>query len=166
MESGQDRGGKQKQPWSKERDVLLTFHAHLHLSVGRYWTENVWEDMARYYEGLAGSPATPAFLKLAWAKYSLEHNLITSLRDFGIHFNPVLNMLVGCDSCWDAAEVEMPDHKELIQNMKRRVIYNFYMLEDVFSYFSKDNASSSNDHEQRITNLEKEMEEMKVGSPD
>ncbi|KAI9093933.1 hypothetical protein K1719_026931 [Acacia pycnantha] len=113
--------------------------------------------MVRYYEGLAGSPATVHSLKRAWAKYSLDYGLINSLSDFGIYFDPVLNMLVGCDSCcWNAAEM-------FIQNMKRRVIVNFHMLRAVFSNFSKNNASSSNGHEQRIANLEKEMEETKAG---
>ncbi|KAI9126990.1 hypothetical protein K1719_001549 [Acacia pycnantha] len=119
--------------------------------------------MVHYYEGLTGSPATVHLLKRAWAKYSLDYGLINSLSDFGIYFDLVLNMLVGYDSCWNAAEMQILDAKKFIQNMKRRVIVNFHLLGAIFSNFSKNNASSSNGHEQRIANLEKEMEETKAG---
>ncbi|XP_061336448.1 uncharacterized protein LOC133283584 isoform X2 [Gastrolobium bilobum] len=89
----------------KEIETLQTFYAHLHLTKGVNWTEDIWGDMLDYYEDRSGCCASMASLKWAFEKYFAEYKLAMRLADFGIHFDPITNMLNGTDICWTAAEM-------------------------------------------------------------
>ncbi|XP_061369041.1 uncharacterized protein LOC133311922 isoform X2 [Gastrolobium bilobum] len=180
MVSGKQK--KQMESSLNERELLLTFRAHLHLINVFDWIESVWKAMVGYYENRAGSPATLSSLQQAFAKYNDEYKVTTMLVHYGIHFDPILNMLVGDDSCWIQAETDMPSYQETIRYMKERVFVNYYLLEAIFSSYylraasfsafckkvydpraSSFNARALQSHEVKIGNLsKKDVEEMKA----